>query len=63
MTATHGELIAFRERDLDSVAVEAENMTANEASAWILERTPASFRVSLCCVNCSLINRRCVENA
>ena len=41
---SHGELIAFREFD---VAVEDTNMTANEASAWILRRTPASFQVGL----------------
>jgi hypothetical protein len=43
---SHGELIAFRERELDSVAFKVEkdrNMTAHEASKWILERTPGKF--------------------
>ncbi|EIW80823.1 phospholipid diacylglycerol acyltransferase [Coniophora puteana RWD-64-598 SS2] len=41
-THTHGELIAFR--SLASSTTGTRNMTADEASTWILERTPSAFQ-------------------
>jgi phospholipid:diacylglycerol acyltransferase len=48
---THGALVAFRNsfasalRD-DFGYEEVSNMSASEASSWILERTPSTFQVS-----------------
>jgi phospholipid:diacylglycerol acyltransferase len=49
---THGELIAFRRaveaasvQDVTPSIEQAKNMTADDASTWILERTPATFQV------------------
>lgn len=48
---THGELIAFRRaaavsaQDLTHGVEQTKNMTADDASTWILERTPSTFQV------------------
>ena len=44
---SHGELILFRESVLatEGAGSRLRNMTADEASTWILERTPTQFQV------------------
>ncbi|KAG1721421.1 Lecithin:cholesterol acyltransferase-domain-containing protein [Suillus lakei] len=51
---THGELIAFRQaaappsaHDIIPSVEPTKNMTADEASTWILERTPSTFQKML----------------
>ncbi|KAG0699360.1 Lecithin:cholesterol acyltransferase-domain-containing protein [Suillus ampliporus] len=51
---THGELIAFRQAPVPLSAhgitpsiEQTKNMTADEASTWILERTPSTFQKML----------------
>ena len=51
-THTHGELIAFRQatapssgQDIPPGVEQTKNMTADDASTWILERTPSTFQV------------------
>ena len=46
---THGELIAFRETVVKALGEHINNMTADTASNWILEHTPAHFQVSIVC--------------
>lgn len=48
---THGELIAFRQaalplsaQNIPSSVVPTKNMTADDASTWILQRTPSTFQ-------------------
>lgn len=49
---THGELIAFRQAAVPLSAHDitrpTRNMTADDASTWILERTPSTFQVDDC---------------
>lgn len=49
-THSHGDFIAFRKTPLwEATAQSGEkdmNMTAAEATNWILEHTPSSFQVS-----------------
>jgi len=40
---THGQLISFRNGGTNTTQL--ENMTADEASNWILEHTPSTFQV------------------
>jgi phospholipid:diacylglycerol acyltransferase len=51
---SHGQLIAFRQSQAGIVARGEtwRNMTADEASRWILEHTPSTFQVgvSMCLV-------------
>lgn len=49
---THGELIAFRQvaaaasaQSITPGIEQTKNMTADDASTWILERTPSTFQV------------------
>lgn len=42
---THGELIAFRETVASADKESTANMTAENASNWILEHTPTAFQV------------------
>ena len=47
-THSHGQLIAFRQNHAGT-ATQGEistNMTADEASEWILRHTPSTFQVS-----------------
>ncbi|KAJ8591326.1 Lecithin:cholesterol acyltransferase [Rhizopogon salebrosus TDB-379] len=57
---THGELIAFRRaveaasvQDVTPSIEQAKNMTADDASTWILERTPATFQQKMIWTNYS----------
>ncbi|TFK23670.1 phospholipid:diacylglycerol acyltransferase [Coprinopsis marcescibilis] len=45
-THSHGDLIAFRNEAVESKSIvgSTKNMTAEEAGAWILQRTPSSFQ-------------------
>ncbi|KAJ3517266.1 hypothetical protein NLJ89_g617 [Agrocybe chaxingu] len=44
---SHGELIAFRDTALPDNDPETRNMTAEDASNWILEHTPSTFQKML----------------
>lgn len=45
-TQSHGDLIAFRQSQMTAATGEpSKNMTADEASDWILEHTPSTFQV------------------
>lgn len=45
-THSHGQLIAFRQSQLGTATGKpSQNMTADEASEWILEHTPSTFQV------------------
>ncbi len=45
-TQSHGEFIAFRQSQVTTATTEpSKNMTADEASNWILEHTPSTFQV------------------
>ena len=56
---THGQIVAFRDHLSKAASVEEEaeydalrNITVNNASTWILARTPKHFQV---CVSCGAL--------
>ena len=65
---SHGELIAFRGIASIVNATCSANMTAEDASNWILEHTPSSFQVSLFapvivleCIDRGFVHRKCLR--